>query len=133
TLMKTKIEEKLGARELEIMQVLWNAQSVTVTEVQETLIANGSDIAYTTVQTILNRMETKGYVARDTADRAHRYQPLLKEPTAVPVAIKRLADQFFSGSVEALATHLVSKNLSKKQLDQIQKIIDEHRKKDTPK
>ena len=129
--MKDKAREKLGERELDIMQVLWDARSATVTEVQQVLADQGSDIAYTTVQTILNRMEAKGYVTRDTTDRAHKYRPLLKEPKAVTVAIKRLADQFFSGSVEALATHLVSKNLSPKQIENIQAIIDEHSRKES--
>lgn len=127
--MKSNPNEKLGEREFEIMQILWNARTATVTEVQQILLKQGSEIAYTTVQTILNRLEAKGSVARDTADRAHRYWPLLKEPKAVTVAIKRLADQFFNGSMEALATHLVSKNLTQRQLDQIGTIIDNHRKK----
>ena len=131
--MEPKKEEKLGERELDIMQVLWNVRSATVSEVQQALQQQGLNIAYTTVQTILNRLETKGHVARDTGDRAHRYKPLLKEPKAVTVAIKRLADQFFSGSVEALATHLVSKNLTSKQLAKIQAIIDDHDEKESPK
>ncbi len=86
--MKKKIA-RLGERELDIMQVLWRADSATVTQVHQELLKRGGEVAYTTVQTMLNRLEAKGYVARDTIDRAHLYRPLLKESTAVKGAIKR--------------------------------------------
>jgi len=53
----------------------------------------------------------------------------LKEPAVVNRAIQKLAERFFSGSVEALATRLVEKDLSLKQLEHIQKLIDAHRRK----
>ncbi|MDQ3819091.1 MAG: BlaI/MecI/CopY family transcriptional regulator, partial [Acidobacteriota bacterium] len=62
-----------------------------------------------------------------------RYSPLLREPVAVSVAIKRLTDRFFSGSVEALATRLVEKELSPEQLKRIQALINSHRDKEPPK
>jgi predicted transcriptional regulator len=125
---KGKAQRKLGERELDILQALWRLGQATVTEVHQELLNEGHEIAYTTVQTMLNRLEAKGSVARDATDRAHRYRPLLKEPAAVTVAIKRLADRFFSGSVEELATHLVERNLTPKQLDRIRAMIDEHQK-----
>jgi predicted transcriptional regulator len=92
------------------------------------LIEEGHEIAYTTLQTMLNRLEAKGVVARDSSDRAHRYRPLLKEPATVTVAIKRLADRFFGGSVEKLTTHLVEKGLTPKQIERVRAMIDERRK-----
>ncbi len=126
--MKGKANHKLGERELDLLQALWKLGPATVAEVHQELLKGGHDIAYTTAQTMLNRLEAKGRVARDASDRAHRYRPLLKEPAAVTVAIKRLADRFFSGSVEELATHLVEKNLTPKQLERIRAMMDEHRK-----
>ena len=94
----------LGERELDIMQELWRRGTATVSEVHAGL---GDDVAYNTVQTMLNRLEEKGYVRRDTGDRAHRYRPLLKEQAAVGGAIRRLTSRFFDGSAEALAARLV--------------------------
>ena len=127
--MKMGPKQKLGERELDIMQVLWQSASATVAEVHQSLQNKRDDIAYTTVQTMLNRLETKGLVRRDDSDRAHRYLPVLKEPAVVNRAIQKLAERFFSGSVEALATRLVEKDLSLKQLEHIQKLIDAHRRK----
>ena len=127
--MKMGPKHKLGERELDIMQVLWQSGSATVAEVHQSLQNKRDDIAYTTVQTMLNRLEAKGLVRRDDSDRAHRYLPVLKEPAVVNRAIQKLAERFFSGSVEALATRLVEKDLSLEQLEHIQKLIDAHRRK----
>jgi BlaI family transcriptional regulator, penicillinase repressor len=125
--MKKGPQQKLGERELDIMQVLWRGGSASVTEVHQSLLHKRDDIAYTTVQTMLNRLEAKGLVRRDNSDRAHRYLPVLKEPTVVNQAIHKLAERFFSGSVEALATRLVEKDLNLEQLDHLQELIDAHR------
>jgi predicted transcriptional regulator len=111
------------------MQVLWLSGSASVAEVHQSLLNKRDDIAYTTVQTMLNRLEDKGLVRRDHSDRAHRYLAVLKEPTVVNQAIHKLAERFFSGSVEALATRLVEKDLSHEQLEHLQELIEVHRRK----
>ncbi len=121
--MKHKGRERLGERELDIMQALWRLAHATVADVQKALLERGHQVAYTTVQTMLNRLEAKRLVARDQSDRAHRYTPLVKEPNAVGGAIKQLTNRFFKGSVEALAIRLVEKELDPKQLARIQEII----------
>lgn len=126
--MKERSKNKLGERELDILQALWQLGPATVTEVQEELRRKGHELAYTTVQTILNRLEGKGRVARDASDRAHRYRSLFHEPAAVAVAIQRLADRFFLGSVEDLATHLVEKDLTPKQIARIRALVEKSRK-----
>ena len=131
--MKMGPKEKLGERELDIMQVLWQSGAATVAEVHQSLLNKRDDIAYTTVQTMLNRLETKGLVKRDDSDRAHRYLPVLKEPAVVNRAIQNLTELFFSGSVEALATRLVEKDLSPQQLEHLQELIDAHRQKGSSK
>jgi predicted transcriptional regulator len=127
--MKMGPKQRLGDRELDMMQVLWETGSATVAEVHQSLLSKRVDIAYTTVQTMLNRLEGKGLVKRDDSDRAHRYLPVLKEPVVVNRAIQKLAERFFSGSVEALATRLVEKDLSLEQLEKLQELIDAHRQK----
>ncbi len=126
--MKNKAAEKLGERELDIMQALWRLEKATVAEVQEVLREKGNDIAYTTIQTMLNRLETKELVARDDSERKHRYYAILEEPTAAGSALRRLTERFFLGSTEALITRLVEKDLTAEQLERIQSLIDKNRK-----
>jgi predicted transcriptional regulator len=127
--MKLRKEQQLGERELDILQTLWRLRSATVTEVQMALREAGHEVAYTTVQTMPNRLEAKGYVVRDNTDRAHQYRPRLKEVTTVGGAVERLVNRFFGGSTEELAAHLVEKNLDADQLERLQMLIDQQRRK----
>ena len=94
----------LGERELDIMTVLWQQSSGTVTEVQAAL---GTPLAYTTVLTILRNLEAKGFVRREEEGRAHRYFPRVKQRAAQRKALRRLIDTLFLGSPEALLAQLV--------------------------
>jgi predicted transcriptional regulator len=94
----------LGERELDIMTVLWQQSSGTVTEVQAAL---GTPLAYTTVLTILRNLEAKGFVRREEEGRAHRYFPRVKQRVAQRKALRRLIDTLFLGSPEALLAQLV--------------------------
>lgn len=125
--MRGKSKVTMGERELDIMQVLWRLGLATVADVQNELQSQHKRVAYTTIQTMLNRLETKRLVARDTGDRVHRYRALLKQPNAVDSALKRLTQRFFEGSAEALVTRLVEKDLNEEQLERLQTLIDSHK------
>lgn len=131
--MRTRNMYDIGRRELDIMQILWRVGKATVAGVHEELVGSGNDVAYTTVQTMLNRLEAKGLVARDSSDRAHRYKPLLKEKAVVGSAIQSLTRRFFRGSKEALASHLVEKDFTPEQLDRLQSLIDKRRREESRK
>ena len=121
--MKRRVGEKLGERELDIMQALWRLGRATVAQVQEVLREQGNEIAYTTIQTMLNRLELKKYVARDESGRTHFYSALLEEPSVADTAVKRLTERFFTGSTEALVSRLIEKDLTREQLERIQSLI----------
>jgi predicted transcriptional regulator len=120
--------ERLGERELDIMQALWQLGKATVTQVQEVLRGQGNEVAYTTIQTMLNRLEIKNFVARDDAGRTHHYYAILEEPAVAAGAMKRLVERFFKGSAEELVSRLVEKDLTQEQLERIQSLINSHRK-----
>ena len=109
----------LGDRELDIMTILWQQQSGTVTEVQAAL---GTPLAYTTVLTILRNLEAKGFVRRQEEGRAHRYFPRVKQRVAQRRALRRLIDTLFLGSPEALLAQLVDDHdLTAEELQRIAK------------
>ena len=108
-------------RELDVMNVLWDAGSATVAEVRERIT---DDLAYTTVLTILRTLEQKGYVSHTEDGRAHRYKPLVKREVAGRTALRRLMDKVFDGSPELLLTQLVSEeNLSDEELRRLRKLL----------
>jgi BlaI family penicillinase repressor len=118
---------KLGDRELDIMQALWELRQATVSDIHQRLVDSGHQVAYTTVQTMLNRLVGKGLVRHEKKGRAFLYQPVMKEPAAAKVAVRRVIDRFFGGDATALASHLVEGPISSRDLDRIQTLIDQRR------
>ena len=90
--------------ELQIMQVLWEAGPSTVGDVQAKL---GSDLAYTTVQTMLNVLLRKKKVRRALAGRAFAYHPAISREGAMGSALNDLVSRMFGGSGEALLMALI--------------------------
>jgi BlaI family transcriptional regulator, penicillinase repressor len=109
-------------RELDVMAVLWERGSATVTEVRERL---PDELAYTTVLTVLRTLEEKGHVAHRGDGKAHRYFPLVERRAAGRSALARLIDTVFNGSPELLLTQLVTeRDLSDEQLKRLRRLMD---------
>ena len=110
-------------RELDVMTVLWDLSSATVSDVQERL---SDDLAYTTVLTMLRTLEEKGYVDHTQEGRAYRYHPLVARDRAQTSALRRLTRKLFSGSSEMLLTHLVSdRDLDDEELRRLQRLLED--------
>ena len=114
----------LGDRELDIMQELWGRPGATVTEVHEGLTAKGHNVAYTTVQTLLNRLHKKKLADRNTDDRAHRFYAAVPREALMKKAVDRLAHRFFAGSAAGLAVRLVETDLTTEELKRLRQLID---------
>lgn len=102
--MPAKINQTLTPLELEIMQVLWQAGPCTVAEVQPQL---KGELAYTTVQTMLNVLLRKNKVKRVQEGRAYRYRPAVSRERATGNALSDLVKRMFGGSSEALLMAMV--------------------------
>jgi BlaI family transcriptional regulator, penicillinase repressor len=108
--------------ELEIMQVLWDAGASTVSEVQERL---EGELAYTTVQTMLNVLLRKKKVRRARVGRAFAYEPALSREGAVRSTVSDLVARMFGGSSEALLMALVdSRQVTPEVLARVSKLLN---------
>jgi predicted transcriptional regulator len=97
---------RLTKYELEIMQSLWGLGTGSVREIQERLPAKKRP-AYTTVQTMIYRLEEKGAVRRvKKIGNAHVFEPLVTRKSAHRRLIAELLD-LFGGSPRPLMAHLV--------------------------
>ena len=103
---RKKGSTSLTALELQIMQVLWRERDATVLQVQKAL-ASSNELAYTTVQTVLNTLERKGRVERTLVGRAYTYRASTSRDTVLTQAIRELAERMFGGSSEDLVMSLV--------------------------
>ena len=121
---------QLTRLELQIMQVLWNNGPSTVQAVQQSL--PGDQLAYTTVQTMLNILQRKGKVKRKLLGKAFEYRPVLSRDKALREAASDMLDRMFGGSVEALLMSLVKSNqLDADQLAKVLKVIERQEQADT--
>jgi len=113
----------LSGRELDVMNVLWERGSATVSEVLEEL---QDELAYTTVLTILRRLEEKGHVRHDADGKAHRYLPLVRREEAQDSAIQRVTRKLFLDSPALLMSRLLRKGtLSEAELRDLRSLVDE--------
>ena len=117
--------ENLTPLELEIMHVLWAQGPANVQTVQQHL---PRELAYTTVQTMLNILHRKGKVKRALQDRAYLYKPVVSRSQVVGQHMSDIVDRLFGGSAESLVMSLVEmKHLSPKKLARLQKLLEESR------
>lgn len=92
--------------ELECMKALWFLQEASVREIRAQLAAARRLFAYTTIETIMDRLARKGAVERRKVGRAHRYTPVYQKTDARERAVTAVVEHFFDGSRRALAAHL---------------------------
>jgi predicted transcriptional regulator len=90
--------------ELKIMQVLWRLGPCQVQAVQQEL---EGELAYTTVQTMLNVLHKKSRVTRRLRGRAFEYRAAVTEEKTLGSAVTDLVERMFGGSPEELVMSLV--------------------------
>ena len=121
--MPRRKSEHLTRLELEIMHVLWETGAANVQTVQQQL---GRELAYTTVQTMLNILHRKGKVKRTLKDRAYFYKPAVSRRQVVRHAVADIVERLFGGSAESLVMSLVeTKHLTPQKLARLQKLLAE--------
>lgn len=116
-------------RELEILKTMWDQGPLGVREVYQILAeAQDDDLAYNTVQTLLRIMEDKGLVKHHVAGRAFIYTPLFSREQSV----NSYVDRVFNGAAsEMVATLLNNERLGTKELEKIQDLINEAKRRRT--
>jgi predicted transcriptional regulator len=112
--------------ELSILTVLWDKGPVAVREIVETLYGKHSPSAHATVNSLLDRLQAKGYVDRDRTGFAHRFYATVDRQSFVGQQLKQIAERHFGGSVVPMLQALVDHaRLRKSVRDEIRKIIAE--------
>jgi BlaI family penicillinase repressor len=91
--------------ELECLKALWGIGEGTVRDVRHVMVGN-RNLAYTTVMTVLDRLEKRGGVSRRKQGRSFVYVPKLSRDELRRFAVKEVVDRFFDGSEEALERFL---------------------------
>lgn len=121
--MKTKAKT-LTEQELEIMKVVWERRASTVRDVYEDL-RERKTTAYTTVMTMMNILETKGYLVKRPDGRAYVYEPAQAKTQVISSMVQDFLDRVFNGAAQPLLLNLVRDHkVSKDDLEEISRLIE---------
>ena len=116
---------RLGTAELEVLTVLWALGPTTVREVLNQLRGRGRRVAYTTVQTLLTRLERKGFVKSDKSDLAHVFRASITRDRDARARLRTLLAQMYDGEAGPLVLQLVrTERLTPGDIEELQKLID---------
>lgn len=125
-------DPKLSALELKIMNELWSRGACSIREIHEA-VSRKDRPAYTTVQTMVYRLETKGAVRRTKKiGNAHVFEATTSRASVQSRLVKELLG-LFGGSAQPLMTHLVETGkITREDIDDAARLLSTHKSKATP-
>ena len=97
--------QNISPAETEILRLVWQLGEATVQQVCDSLPA-GRDIAYATVQTLLRRLEKKGYLRHRTKGKAHVFCPATKREDVIGRSVNDFLSRLFGGDPIPLMHYL---------------------------
>jgi BlaI family transcriptional regulator, penicillinase repressor len=117
---------RLGDLQLRIMRVLWESGAATVADVQERL--GRKRLAYTTVATMLRKMEERGLVDHLEEGRRFLYRAVVSMNEVTRSMAGDLVDRLFDGSLADAVSHLLeSRDVSREELERLEQMIQERK------
>jgi predicted transcriptional regulator len=119
---------RLGDLQLKIMKILWERGEATVGQVFEG-IGKESDLAYTTISTMLRKMETRGLITHRSEGRTFVYRAKVAAETVSRSMADHLVDRMFEGSLTEAVNHLLTtRDVSRDELAKLERLIAETKK-----
>jgi BlaI family transcriptional regulator, penicillinase repressor len=117
--------EELTQHEERIMRIFWKEDRALVREVLAQLPEPKPP--YTTLASSIKLLERKGFLGHKAYGTTHEYFPLITQGEYSKKSINRMVNHFFDGSVGNFLSFMVKeKELSEKEIKEIQKLIDDY-------
>jgi predicted transcriptional regulator len=111
--------------ELALLQALWDAGPATIRQLVERVYQQRGTSVYATVQKLLDRLETKGCVARDRGGPVHVFRASIDRDELIGRRLRAVADSLCGGSLSPLLTHLVeSRGLSEQERRELRALVE---------
>lgn len=122
-------QHRLGDLQLRIMQVLWTNGPSTVQAVQDKLNQE-ADFAYTTIATMLRKMEARRLVQHESIGRKFVYEAIVAESEITRSMADDILERLFEGSLADMVSHmLTTREVSADELAELEKLIARRKKK----
>jgi predicted transcriptional regulator len=114
----------LTAAQREIMEIVWQCGEVTVAEVRDALSAK-RHVARNTVQTMMVRLEDRGWLTHREAGRTFVYSAKRPRKVSLGAKVSQMVDRLFAGSPEEMVTALIEyRGLTPNEAKQIREMIN---------
>jgi len=113
---------QVSAAELDVLRVLWEEGPATLREVHQQVAGRH---AYTTVQTMLNRLVEKGLVGRDRRSRPARYQAKVARDRVIQHYLSLMLEKVCNGPAPLVLSLLRNEEFSAEELAEIRRLVDE--------
>ncbi len=119
---------RLGDLQLQILKVLWERREASVAEVLAALSAH-TDLAYTTVATMLRKMEARRLVTHRADGRSFVYRASVAAAEVSRSMADHLVDRLFEGSLLETVNHLLTtREVSRAELNRLEELIAEKKR-----
>jgi BlaI family transcriptional regulator, penicillinase repressor len=123
---------KVGAVQHRIMRVLWEEGEATARQITDVL-SREKEIAHSTVQTLLRKLETKGVVQHERKDRTFVFRATVPEQEVSRSAVHDLLGRVFQGSVSGLVANLLeNEDVPQEELKRLRDMVDERMREGKP-
>ncbi|MEM0993730.1 MAG: BlaI/MecI/CopY family transcriptional regulator [Bacteroidota bacterium] len=126
--------KKLTKKEDQIMQVIWKLDKAFIKEIIEELPANskGKKPHYNTVATLVKILEKKGFLNAELLGNSYRYTPAIDITEYRDDDLQEIRKKYFGDSLPKMLAHFAkSEKLSDKEREELIKIIQEGKDKDS--
>ena len=121
--MARKTTPPVSPAETEILRLVWQLKSATVQDICNALPGDRS-VTYATVQTLLRRLEKKGYVQHEVQGKAHVFSAAVHRDDVVKRTVRDFVDRLFGGDPLPLLLHLADHSkLQSEDIKQLKKLI----------
>lgn len=112
--------------EMTVMRQLWRRDDATIRVLTDALYPGGGHSHYATVQSLLDRLQAKGFVERERGGRVNLYRASVSRAELAGRRLRATADALFDGSMAPLLTHLVdSADLKPDEIAALRELVDQ--------
>ena len=119
--------KRLPDSELELMQIIWKLDSpVSRPDIEKNLPKN-HQLAATTILTLLTRLCEKGFLKVEKQGKTNLYTPLIAEKEYLAGESRNILNRLYGGSLKAFAMSLVDSGVSKEEIDELRKMLEENK------
>ena len=127
--MAKKKLRAMSPAETEILRLVWQLNEATVQQICE-LLPPERNVAYNTVQTLLCRLEQKGYLKHRQRGRAHVFSPLVKPQEVIKTTVRDFLGRLFGGDPKPLVQFLAEDGkIDEEDIKRLRELVKRRKKK----